>query len=186
MDTRNREMHAQMTLTGVGKPFNYVGPVTGILGNFVKELVTQNPRDIADGYTEIVIRIRNKPFTDSKEAATLTDKAQEVWAGIDLKNTDIEDSKPRDGESFEDFYTRQLGRGLSKISAQFFACDWFEREQDPELLSWLDDQKAIRFRLLNSVNDVFLAALPGEYESLKQYVLAKYPNMTKHLTFRTA
>jgi hypothetical protein len=73
-----------------------------------------------------------------------------------------------------------LNSDYPQASAEFIAAQWFGREVNPTTTLWLNDPKAVRFRVLNSRDEEFEAALPSEYEALKN------PEFVTHLTFRTA
>lgn len=186
MDIRNGKWFGQLTITGVGTPINRDGTIMGITSEFFKDLMQLNPRALAAGNKEVVMRFSDKPFGTDKIQDSVLDKATEVAAGLDVNESEIEQGKPRSGETFEQYYDRLVAEGSSPATASFFACDWFDREQDPELLNWLADPKAIRFRQLNSINEEYAKATPEEYMILKHHVIQHYPNMTASLTFRVA
>jgi hypothetical protein len=185
MDLRNQEYHGQLSMTGVGEVNLFKGSITGIIGEIMRHLLQANARAQSDGTKEIVIRIGNKPYAANKDANTRADFIAEVESGIDWSGA--ERTKPKDGEDFESYYARMMSEcGMSDHSARFMACDWFDRAQDPELVNWLSDSKAIRFRELNSRDEAYAAAIPTEYPELLHHCLNNYPNMLTRLNLRVA
>lgn len=183
MDTRANRWFGQLQLTGIAEPKNHSGSIVGILGEILKDLQELNPRTLSSGEKEIVIRIRDKPYGSEKESNRIADIAAEVMQSL----TDVPvTGGPTDGESYDQYVERLLSIGHSESSAIFLASDWFEREPPEDLMSWMNDSKAQRFRKLNGNQEAFDSALPMEYETLKHYVISEYPQFTANLTFRTA
>jgi hypothetical protein len=182
-DLRKDGWFGQLVISGVGQPNAHRGSIMGIVGESLKDIGSQRMRVDANGDSEIVIRIRNKPFDTSKESALYMDKSIEVDALLD---TSTDSDKPIAGESYGDFFDRLITNGYPVASATMIASDWFELAVDEKTLGWLHDPKAIRFRELNSRTEAFDSALPAEYEALKNYVTRQYPFFCEHLTFRTA
>lgn len=182
MDVRKPIWHGQLSLTGIGTPSNHSGSVMQILGEILKDLQATNPRALSDGNREIVIRIRDKAYGGAKDNADL-ERVLDVEAGITLVTEPL---TPIDGMTFESYYDWLIEKQVTPATAQFLACDWFDRVVDPELVNWLADQQAIRFRQLNYNNKEFESATPTEYAILKHYVIGKYPNMTAKLVWRVA
>lgn len=153
----------------------------GIVAEALKDVTSARSRTNEGGESEIVIRIRNKPFDTSREGVMLLGKAEEL--GVLVEGSADEPTK---NESYEDFYARLLNSDYPQASAEFIAAQWFDREVNPETTLWLNDPKAVRFRVLNSRDEEFESALPAEYESLKHYVQTTYPEFVEGLVFRTA
>jgi hypothetical protein len=153
----------------------------GIVAEALKDVTATRSRTNEDGESEIIIRIRNKPFDTTREGVLLLGKAEELEALVEG-----EIDQPRESESYEDFYQRLLDNAYAPASAEYIAGQWFNRPVSPETTLWLNDPKAIRFRVLNSRDEEFEAALPSEYESLKHYVQTTYPDFIVGLVFRTA
>lgn len=181
MDIRRIGYFGQVTISGVRTPSTHNGSIMGIVAEALKDVTASRSRIDDNGESEIVIRIRNKPFDTSREGVLLLGKAEELEA---LVEGDID--QPRESESYEDFYHRLMNSDYPQASAEFIAAQWFGREVSPETTLWLNDPKAVRFRELNSRDEAFEAALPSEYESLKHYVQTTYPDFIEGLVFRTA
>lgn len=185
MDIRESKWYAQLAVSGIGAPHNFEGSILSISGDMNRALQQLSPRKLASGEIEISLRIRSIPFGADKETDSLLAKAAEVEARI-AEPSDLEEGNPLPGESFEQYYDRLIAQGHTPASANWFACDWFDKPQDPDLESWLVDPKAVRFRRLNCVQAEYDAALPSEYEELKHYVVANYAKFTDSMTFRKA
>lgn len=182
MDIRREGWFGQLVLSGVRQPSAHRGSILHIIGESLKDLQSLRARNDADGESEIVIRIRNKPFDTSKESAQYMDKTIEVEDLLESEDT----LKPIEGENYGEFHDRLISEGLGPVAAQLIASEWFGVEPNEHARRWLVDGKAIRFRELNSRDEAYAAALPAEYESLKAYVIQVYPTFVEHLTFRTA
>jgi hypothetical protein len=185
MDIRRNGFFGTLTLNGqhllLGNNMCLHGSLMSLVGESLKTLSAERSR-LVDGDMEICLRIRNKPIDASKEGVMLLGKAEELSALMD----GIDGDQPHEGESYEDFYHRLLNSDYPQASAEFIAAQWFGREVNPTTTLWLNDPKAVRFRVLNSRDEEFEAALPSEYEALKNYVRVTYPEFVAHLTFRTA
>lgn len=187
MDIRRIGFFATLTLNGrhlmiADKPCQS-GTIMALVAESLKSLAAERSRLTADGELEICLRIRNKPIDTSKENILILGKAEEVGALIENGHNG---DQPHENESYEEFYDRLLNSDYPQASAEFIAAQWFDREVNPTTTLWLNDTKAIRFRVLNSRDEEFEAALPSEYESLKHYVQTTYPEFLDGLTFRTA
>jgi hypothetical protein len=182
MDIRRTGFFGYLTLNG--RPVNLInvnGSIMGLVADALKTLGGERPR-LADGELEIILRIRNKPFDTSMDGVMTLGKSEELAALVD----DTDADKPFDNEFYEEFYHRLLDVGYPQASAEYIAGQWFDKPVNPTTTLWLNDPKAIRFRVLNSRDEEFEAALPSEYESLKHYVQTTYPDFVENLTFRTA
>jgi len=182
MDVRRSGFFAYLSLNG--KPLTLQGnqgSIMSLIAESLKTLSNERSRLTPDGELEVLIRIRNQPMDTSKEGILLLGRTEEVEALVDAPA-----DQPRVNESYEQFYERLLSMEYPQASAEYMAAQWFNREVNPETTLWLNDPKAIRFRVLNSRDEAFENALPQEYESLKNYVLTTYPNFVEHLVFRTA
>jgi hypothetical protein len=153
----------------------------GIVAEALKDVTATRSRTNEDGESEIIIRIRNKPFDTTREGVLLLGKAEELEALVEG-----EIDQPRESETYEEFYQRLIDADYPRISAEYIAGEWFNKPVNPTTTLWLNDPKAIRFRVLNSRDEEFEAALPSEYDSLKHYVQTTYPEFLEGLTFRTA
>lgn len=182
MDIRRAGYFGQVQISGAKNTEIRKGSIMGIIAESLKDIAASRSRPNADGESEIIIRIRNRPFDTSKEGVLLLGKVEEVDALLANESADT----PLEGETFEEFYHRLLDSDYPKASAEYIAAQWFGHEVNPDIQLWLNDAKAIRFRLLNSNREAYEAALPQEYESLKNYVKTTYPEFVEHLTFRTA
>lgn len=183
MDMRGREYYGQLQITGNRKPINKHGSIYRLIMEFTRDLTEQSIRPNADG-REIIIIIRENPFnSEEKESLDSSIKVNELEH---FAESNAKDDIPIEGESQVDFYNRLINNGLPPASAEFLMADWFGLAKDPELVEWLNDSKAVRFRELNSRQEAFESAAPTEYEILKTYVIDKFPNMTQNLTFRKA
>jgi hypothetical protein len=183
MNVRDPKYHGQLTLTGVGTPFNHSGTIMNIIAEVLKDLMVQNPRALSNGEKEIVIRIREKPFGAEKESSTLSDKAAQVLADVDDSGIT---RGPIAGETYEQYAAYLMSEGLAESTALFLASDWYNMPEPEGLRDWLNDSKAVRFRQLNSSQESYDSALPMEYEQLKHYVISTYPQFCESITFRTA
>ena len=179
MDIRKPTWHGQMSITGIGTPSNYTGSVVEMLSQALRELNSTNPRVMADGQKEIIIRIRDKPFGSGKDNSDL-ERVMDVEAGL-IHMPLVE---PMPGELQEHFFVRLCEAGTSEQVADFLARDWYDQPQSLELLNWINDPQAQRFRQLNYDNAAFESASPQEYAILKHYVVSNFPAMTANLTFR--
>lgn len=183
MDIRRQGFYGYLTLNGRSVLLNgdmcCKGSPMSIVAESLKSLVNEKSRLTPDGEQEIILRIRNQPA--SSDVMTLG-RAEEVAALIGDDSSDV----PRNDESYEEFYQRLIDSDYPRISAEYIAGEWFNRPVNPATTLWLNDPKAIRFRVLNSRDEEFEAALPSEYDSLKHYVQTTYPEFLEGLTFRTA
>lgn len=182
MDIRRDGFFGQLVIDGVKEPKAHHGSVMRIVSESLKDLQETRVRTSSDGESEIVIRIRNKPFDTSKESAEFLDKAAQVSNLVDSQ----EIMKPADGEHYDAFLARLKAEGYPDASALMIAADWYGLEQDINLKRWLTDTKAQRFRELNSRDEAYQSAIPSEYTTLKDYVIREYPEFVTDLTFRTA
>lgn len=184
MDIRNAQFHSQLQVSGVGQPINRTGSIISLTGEMIKDLMTLSPRVLADGHREIILIIRDKSFTSHKESLEAQNKIADVEAGLAPSIDDH--SVPRENESPGNYCDRLVEQGLSQQTAEFLTADWFGLEKNPEVVNWLADPKAVRFRELNTRNEAFESAAPTEYTTLCHYVVSTYPNMIANLTFRKA
>ncbi len=179
MDIRKPTWHGQLSITGIGTPSNYQGSVVEMLSQVLRDLNSTNPRAMADGQKEIIIRIRNTPYGMIKTTGDL-DRVMDVEAGLIAQDG----LTPNDGETMEQFFVRLCESGHTEPAADFLARDWFDQPQSLEMLNWLNDPQAQRFRQLNYDNNAFESAAPQEYAILKHYVVSNFPAMVASLTFR--
>ena len=159
------------------------GAIMSLVGEALKALTSERSRLTADGDLEIMLRIRNKPFDTSKNGALILGKAEELAALLDTQHGE---DMPAPNESYEEYYARLIAGDYTTAAAEYIAAQWFDREVNPTTTLWLNDPKAIRFRVLNSRDEEFEAALPSEYDALKHYVQTTYPEFLEGLVFRTA
>lgn len=182
MNLTEPEWIGQMRVTGIAKPIESDGSFNQIVREFMLQLTSMNPRENSDG-KEINITLRTKPFAEDKQSRDRQQLVREVESQIEPID---EMAGPIEGETFEQFYDRLITSGRSPATAQFVAADWFNMPQDPKLQAWLTDERAIRFRVLNTSHSAYEAAIPTEYESLKHYVMEAYPEFCAKIVFRTA
>jgi hypothetical protein len=183
MDMRTPKWHAQLQLSGVGKPINISGSLATILGSAIRELQTVRPRQIAGGQ-EINLMIRDKPFNSSeKESESDLAKLLEISEQLDSSDSTRD---PLPSESFGEYYQYLINTGISPIAADSIAREWFQMPRNETVYNWQTDPKAKRFRKLNYVQSEFDKALPGEYLELKRYVTQTYPTFAAHMQFRIA
>lgn len=182
MDIRRDGWFGQLVLSGVKQPQAHRGSIMHIVSESLKDLTQQRVRNDADGESEIVIRIRNKAFDTSKESAQYMDKSIEVDSLLESN----EILKPEDGEDYDHFMQRLKEAMISPMTARMIAAEWYGLKEDSALRAWLEDHKANRFRVLNTRDEAFNNALPGEYEALKDYVIQMFPSFVKDMRFRTA
>lgn len=185
MDIRRDGFYGYLTLNGknviLAQNMVHRGSIMSLVSESLKSLQAERSRLTADGELQIILRIENKPISTSKESVMLLGKSEELEA---LVEGDAD--SPRPDESYEEFYQRLLDSDYPQASAEFIAGQWFGHDVNPTTTLWLNDPKAIRFRVLNSRDEEFEAALPSEYESLKHYVQVTYPQFIEGLVFRTA
>lgn len=186
MDVRRDGFWGTLTLNGkhllLGSNSCTRGSIMNLVGESLKSLQAERSRLDADGDMQIVLRLSNKPFDTSKEGVMILGKSEEVAALLG----DEQGDSPNEGETYEEFYQRLLDSEYPQASAEYIAAQWFDHEVSPTTTLWLNDPKAVRFRVLNSRDEEFEAALPSEYESLKHYVRVTYPEFLDGLVFRTA
>jgi hypothetical protein len=183
MDIRKPAWYAQLSVSGVGTPVNHSGSVLSMFGEILKDLGQLNPRTLASGDADIVIRIRNRPFSNQKESTEGLDRVLEVEARIDDSACE---AGPQDGMTYESYVEWLISSGVSETTALMLAADWYEQEPPKDLIRWLTDPKAIRLRQLNSSSRDYESASPQEYTTLKAYVLKEFPEFCAKLVFRTA
>ena len=188
MDLKRRDYWATLTVNGkpllLGQNRMTQGSLSSIVLEAMRSLNEERARPDSAGQVEIMLRIRNKPIATDKESVASMERATELEGLLDV-NTDS--TAPHLGEIYEDYYERLISsEQLPSATAELLAAEWFGREVNPETTLWLNDHKAIRFRELNSRDELYENALPSEYESLKNYVRTTYPTFVEHLTFRTA
>lgn len=191
MDIRRDGFWATLTLNGKSLLLNgnifTRGSIMFLVGESLKTLQTERSRLDHNGTIELSLRIKNKPFDTTKDSTMILGKAEEVAALLDndTHNHGSADT-PHADETYEQFYQRLVDSDYPQISAEYIAAQWFDKPMNPDTTLWLNDPKAIRFRVLNSRDEEFETALPSEYESLKNYVKVTYPEFTRDLVFRTA
>jgi hypothetical protein len=181
MDIKSNNWFGQLTVSGVGEPFNESGSIMSITGRFFRELEQLNARQLTGGKM-VTIRFADKPF-DSKMRRSSDDAAREAWADID---TSLVQAGPHETENYESYYLRLLSEGQPEPAARFFADDWFGQMHDVQTLRWMNDPKVQRFMQLQVNKLAFENAGPKEYEELKLYVKTEYPERATQITFRTA
>lgn len=186
MDVRRDGYWGTLSLNGkhllLGDNMCQKGSIMSLVGESLKSLQGERSRLTADGELQIVLRLSNQPFDTTKEGVMILGKSEEVAALLGDEKGD----SPLEGETYEEFYQRLLDSDYPQASAEYIAAQWFDHEVSPATTLWLNDPKAIRFRVLNSRDEEFEAALPSEYESLKHYVKITYPEFLEGLVFRTA
>jgi hypothetical protein len=186
MDVRRDGFYGTLTLNGkhllLGDNMCSRGSIMNLVGESLKSLQAERSRLDADGELHITLRLSNKPFDTSREGIMILGKSEEVAALLGNEKGD----SPNEGETYEEFYQRLLDLDYPQASAEYIAAQWFGHEVNPTTTLWLNDPKAVRFRVLNSRDEEFEAALPSEYESLKHYVAVTYPEFLHGLVFRTA
>jgi hypothetical protein len=183
MDIRKPAWHAQLSVSGIGTPINHSGSVLSMFGEILKDLGALNPRKLSSGDQDIVIRIRSRPFSNQKESTEGLDRVIEVEARID--DSQVE-TGPQEGEDLDAYVDRLIRTGTPMQAALMIAADWYERTAPPELVRWLSDSQAQRFRQLNASSRDYESASPQEYATLKAYVLREFPDFCTKLTFRAA
>jgi hypothetical protein len=156
MDIRRDAFWGHLTLNGRNVLLNgnmwTKGSVMSLVAESLKSLVNEKSRLTADGEQEIVLRIRNSPTsTDTLQLGRI----EEVEALLGDGDGDV----PHEGETYEEFFHRLLESDYPAASAEYIAAQWFKRPVNPATTSWLNDPKAIRFRVLNSRDEEFEAAL---------------------------
>lgn len=182
MDLRNKIWHGQLQVSGIGDARTHTGSIMSIMSESLKDLQELNPRSLSEG-KEIILILRDKPFTSRKESTAELERALEVGNQLDDSNSS---NGPEPGETYEAFMIRLVDAGMTSLTAAFVAADWFDQQPPIELLDWLNDSKAARFRQLNSSNEAYESASPNEYIELKRYVLERFPEFTRGLVFRIA
>lgn len=188
MDLRKPEFFASLSVQsrtiGLNDSPARGSSVMSLVSAGLSALTQERVRADSNGLVEIVIRIRNKPVATDTESVNQMNRASELDA---LVEGSADSTAPIPNESYEDYYRRLTEvEQLPNATALMLAAEWFQRPVDEQTKRWLSDSKAIRFRELNSRSDAFDAAIPNEYESLKQYVKTHFPEFVEHLTFRTA
>jgi hypothetical protein len=181
MDITTGTWYGQLQVGGISKPFNFEGTVTQLSIQMLKQMQQLTPRELANGKSFTMLFSSN-PFGDQKATIERNNIALEVESAIEL-NTHL---APEPTDTYESYFDKLVANGTDFRTAEIVACDWFDRVPNARTGAWLNDPKAAQFRKLNSVQAAFDAALPNEYESLKRYVLAEYPEFCKGITFRTA
>lgn len=183
MDLKESVWFGQLQISGVGKPINATGSVLGMTSEFLRALSTMNPQVLVSGKS-IILAFQSTPFAEIKSSFDQVRKLSDVESLIESSDSDT--GGPTQNESYEDFYARLITGGRDPNTAEFVANDWFNRPKNPRLVEWLNDEKAILFRKLNTSHEAFEAAIPSEYDSLKFYVMRTYPEFCQAIVFRTA
>lgn len=167
--------HGELKVNATMSQMN--GSVQQIFAQVFAALKDAQPRDGIHG-KRIVITLQTHQFSDLAQTKLADEVESQISSNV---------KTPIEGESHDEFYDRLVSSGTDPNTAGFVAADWFSRPNpNPRLGEWLRDSRAEAFRKLNSSNKAFEDALPSEYESLKQYVLEKYPEFCEAITFRTA
>lgn len=182
MDISKDGFYGQLKLPE-GDTIAHRGSIMSIVAESLKDIKAGRLSRSKDG-SEILIRIRDQPFDTSRDALAAMNKAVEVSDLLD--DSSVDESMPRANEDYEAFVHRLESDGYPRASSLMIAAEWYSMPKDAQAVGWLTDDKAKRFRELNTRNEAFEAALPSEYESLKQYVIAQFPDFTRDLVFRTA
>lgn len=176
--------YGQLQISGVGTPINESGTIFTMLGRFAAHLkASPTPR----GKKEFSILFAQEPFGAEKASREEAAKIAEVASG--LIDAGIDESKPKDGEAPLDYFQRLLESGYDDATAMLLMNDWFDLSDSPsvqDVLRWINDPKAQRFRLLNASQTEYDSAMPQEYDSLRHYVLREYPDRCADIKFRTA
>lgn len=174
MDLKDSSWYGRLTISGTTEQILFSGSIVTMNRSFIQSLLDARPRTLASG-KRVTIEFSDRPFD--------LEPLNEIEM---LTLDDAPPMGPTDGESFEEFYARKLSEGVNPVAALWQANDWFERPQDPQMVAWMTDPKIIRFNELNASKQAYESALPSEYEQLKQYIWAKYPERATHITFKTA
>lgn len=184
MDIKNTDWFGQLQMTGIAKPVNNQGSVLSMVGEFLVQLRTLNPREMAEGKT-IVMTFSTIPIGQDKAK---NDKLALVSA-VTESLVESNDLTPLAAEPIESFIKRLMISGHTPTSARFIAADWYgveDGEGTERLRAWLDNPKAIRFRELNARNDAFESAHPSEYRELLTQMLGEFPEFVRGMQLRIA
>lgn len=176
MDMRKDGWHAQLQISGVTQSKQLQGSLISILGQIISELQETNPRTLANG-KRITVVFGDKPMQDDQSESFV------------LKPIDGQGDGPYVGELPKEFLARLISQGCTEEIAKFYVADWFADSgfvQDSQTVRWMNDPKCARFSELQSSKAAYEQALPTEYESLKQYIIAEYPERAALITFKTA
>jgi hypothetical protein len=121
MDLRRNDWHVMMYVTGVSEPRKHSGSLLSIMADLLKDLQGMNPRTLANGQKEIMIRITDKQPVDPRESRLSI--ASEVMGEIS-----VEPLVPFPSESFDQFRIRLIDEGLRHVDALQIAREWFPSE----------------------------------------------------------
>lgn len=187
MDIKRDDWFGQMKMSGVAKPVDGQGSILAMVGEFLTQLRTLNPRDLADG-KQITITFSTNPIGGNKLQDQRQQLVHEVTESLALSKSHVDDGPAAD-ESIDSFVNRLIASGHSSASARFIACDWYgieDAEGTERLAAWLEDPKAIRFRHLNSSSSAYESAHPTEYRGLVDDMRERFPEFIETLVLRIA
>lgn len=94
-----------------------------IIAEILKDLHGLNPRTLSEGHKEIVIRIRDTPYSANKTESDM-ERTLDVLAHLDVST---ESGGPREGESADQFYFRLITEGTPEQAANTITNAWFPR-----------------------------------------------------------
>lgn len=182
MDLRNDHFFCQVKLSGIKEPLILEGSFMHVTSEIMRLIRPLNPKDTGNG-KRIEIEFSAKPFS---EQVKLTRAELDLQLAINAI-PDSDGMQPKPGETYIQYYDRLIDEQQQyPKAAKWFADDFFDMPKDSELLFWMNDEKAKRFRHLQASARAFEQASPEEYSMLKAYVIQTYPSIIKDLTFRTA
>lgn len=121
MDVRKPGWYGQLAISGVATPMNHEGSLVSIIAECVKDLHQTNPRVLADGQKEIVIRFRSQPYPSTKLESDI-ERSLEIVADLDLSN---ESGGPRPDENLIRYRGRLCQEGTPYDTADMIARLWF-------------------------------------------------------------
>lgn len=181
MDIKKTPYFATMANSSNSEVKRFNGTIHSLLMQIAQSLIALRLRPNSDGLKAITITISNRDGL-----ATTVDesvKLGQIQTGL-AEQISGKEIVPTDDDTFESFYDRLLLDGLTVEAATMIAGDWFNVPTDPNILNWLSDAKAIRFRQLNASHNAAANANPDEYKQLQTYCLHYFKGFVDRMTLR--
>lgn len=190
MDMKTKNWHMLLTLpNGVTKSFP-AESLSGLITLVAREIMQQDGR-AADKEKSITIRMKNSPFTgdDESDQLAITKRIAELESSLSRNDDSTSECDPKPDELPGQYWERLESLGLPEHSIAAFYNAWFPSESIPyeivDFNNWLKDPKAKAFRDASVNHKAYESLLPGDYESLRAYCMAKFPKLTPLVIKRT-
>lgn len=184
MDLKATHWYGQLQISGVASPVNFeISSLTQLSGQMLAALIPHQAKKSGDRKL-ITFLMSDVPFGDDKDKREKENQIREIENGL---NKELIMKGPLDFNphlTYQEYYDYQIAEGVHHNTAKFMCDDWFDQPKDTDLLAWLEDRQAFRFRQLNSSSAAFATAMPDEYDRLHKYVTERFPQFLDGLKLR--